>query len=163
AGAVRPGLARLAAAARRAGAARPGGGRLRPGRRAGRQAGAEAARGHARRHRPGEGLTAVRTLLIASPKGGVGTTTTAINLAAAPGAPVLVGAPARLGGVPAALTPPAPPARLTLRAAGLGAEGTTLRGVAPRLDVFPVPYADAAPDEDALAVTLAHLRHDFFR
>src|SRR5689334_6460655 len=92
----------------------------------------------------------VRKLLVASQKGGVGKTTTSINLAAAAaraGARVLLLDADPLSSVTNALNLTTHPQRRTLRQVGLDLPGVLICDVLPNLDVLS-PY-EAGPCTDA--------------
>ena len=102
---------------------------------------------------------AVRKLLVASQKGGVGKTTTSINLAAAAaraGARVLLLDADPLSSISASLNLPEHPRRLSLRGSGSGLPGALSPGVVPGLDVLS-PYEDGGCSDDELDRLLALL------
>ena len=89
---------------------------------------------------------AVRKLLVASQKGGVGKTTTAINLAAAAaraGVRALLLDVDPLSCISAALNLHEHPRRQSLRQAGVDLPGVFVSGVVPGLDVIS-PYEDGS-------------------
>jgi chromosome partitioning protein len=94
---------------------------------------------------------AVRKLLVASQKGGVGKTTTSINLAAATalaGARVLLVDADPLSNISSALNLPGHPRRQSLRQAGADVPGVLYQGIVPGLDVIS-PYEEGGcSDED---------------
>jgi cellulose biosynthesis protein BcsQ len=93
---------------------------------------------------------AVRKLLVASQKSGVGKTTTSINLAAATaaaGARVLLLDADPLSGISQALNLTEYPSRRLLRADGIDLPGVLCPGVVPGLDVLS-PYADGACSDE---------------
>src|SRR5262249_2654784 len=109
--------------------------------------------------------TAVRKLLVASQKSGVGKTTTAINLAGAAalsGARVLLVEADPLSGVSAALNLAQHPQRRPLRDAGIDLPGTLCCDVLPGLDVFN-PYEDGGCSDEDFDRVLQLLALDAFR
>src|SRR5262249_2325899 len=95
-------------------------------------------------HTQGEVEKAVRKLLVASQKSGVGKTTTSINLAAAAalaGARVLLVEADPLSGISTALNLAQHPDRRPLRASGIDLPGILCCGIVPSLDVFS-PYEE---------------------
>ena len=108
---------------------------------------------------------AVRKLLVASQKSGVGKTTTAINLAAAAalsGARVLLVEADPLSGISAALNLGQHPERRHLRASGIDLPGILCSGVIPGLDVFS-PYEEGGCTDEDLDQVLQLLTLDVFR
>jgi chromosome partitioning protein len=96
---------------------------------------------------------AVRKLLVASQKGGVGKTTTSINLAAAAaqaGARVLLLDADPLSSISAALNLSQHPRRKVLRDAGMDLPGVLVSGVIPGLDVVS-PYEEGCCTDEDLA------------
>jgi chromosome partitioning protein len=108
---------------------------------------------------------AVRKLLVASQKSGVGKTTTAINLAAATalsGARVLLVEADPLSGISAALNLAQHPERRPLRASGIDLPGILCSGVLPHLDVFN-PYEEGGCTDEDFDRVLQLLALDAFR
>jgi chromosome partitioning protein len=100
--------------------------------------------------------TAVRKLLVASQKGGVGKTTTSMNLAAGAaraGARTLLLDADPLSGISAALNLANHPDRQTLRQAGVDLPGALVCDVTPGLDVLS-PYEDGGCGDDDLEALL---------
>jgi chromosome partitioning protein len=98
----------------------------------------------------------VRKLLVASQKGGVGKTTTSINLAAAAahaGVRVLLLDADPLSCISAALNLPQHPRRQVLTQAGVDLPGVLVSGVIPGLDVL-CPYEDGSCTDDDLDAVL---------
>jgi chromosome partitioning protein len=95
--------------------------------------------------------TVVRKLLVASQKGGIGKTTTSINLAAATamaGARVLLLDVDPLSGISASLNLSEHPRRQSMRVAGVDLPGVLVTGVLPGLDILN-PYEDSGcSDQD---------------
>ncbi|MFO0930181.1 MAG: ParA family protein [Gemmataceae bacterium] len=107
----------------------------------------------------------MRTLLVVSQKGGVGKTTTAINLAAATamtGARVLLLDADPLSSVSAILGLAQHPRRQTLRQAGIDLPGVLARDVLPCLDVLS-PYDDNGCSDEALDHLLTLVSSPGFR
>jgi chromosome partitioning protein len=101
----------------------------------------------------------VRKLLVASQKGGVGKTTTSINLAAASalaGARVLLLDADPLSSISASLSLSRHPQRQTLRQVGIDLPGVLVCNVIPGLDVLS-PYEDGGCSDDELDHLLALL------
>jgi chromosome partitioning protein len=101
----------------------------------------------------------VRKLLVASQKGGVGKTTTSINLAAATamaGTRVLLLDADPLSSISASLNLTQHPQRQTLRQAGIDLPGVLVCNVIPGLDVLS-PYDDGGCSDDELDQLLALL------
>jgi chromosome partitioning protein len=101
----------------------------------------------------------VRKLLVASQKGGVGKTTTSINLAAATamaGARVLLLDADPLSSISASLNLTQHPQRQPLRQAGIDLPGILVSNVIPGLDVLS-PYDDGGCADDELDMLLALL------
>lgn len=101
----------------------------------------------------------MRKLLVASQKGGVGKTTTSINLAAAPamaGARVLLFDADPLSSISASLNLTQHPRRQPLRQAGIDLPGILVSNVIPGLDVLS-PYDDGGCADDELNLLLALL------
>ena len=96
---------------------------------------------------------AVRKLLVASQKGGVGKTTTSMNLAAAvaqAGTRVLLLDADPLSNISTALNLAAHPHRLPLRQAGIDLPGVLVCNIVPRLDVLS-PYDEGRCGDDDFA------------
>ncbi len=101
----------------------------------------------------------VRKLLVASQKGGVGKTTTSINLAAATalaGARVLLLDADPLSSISSSLNLAEHPERQTLRQAGIDLPGVIVSSVVPGLDVLS-PYEDGGCSDEELNSLLTML------
>src|SRR5262245_3876976 len=108
---------------------------------------------------------AVRKLLVASQKGGVGKTTTSINLAAATalaGARVLLLDADPLSSISASLNLAQHPQRQQLRQAGIDLPGVLVSNVIPGLDVLS-PYEDGGCSDDELDQLLGLLATPAFQ
>src|SRR5947209_8985292 len=102
---------------------------------------------------PPHGEPAVRKLMVASQKGGVGKTTTSINLAAATavaGARVLLLDADPLSSISNSLNLVHHPHRAVLRQAGIDLPGVLSCGVVPGLDVLS-PYDEGGCTDEELA------------
>jgi chromosome partitioning protein len=108
---------------------------------------------------------AVRKLLVASQKGGVGKTTTSINLAAGTamaGARVLLLDADPLSSISMSLNLANHPNRKPLRDAGLGLPGVLVTNVVPGLDVLS-PYEEGGCSDENLDDLLTILGHSAFQ
>jgi chromosome partitioning protein len=108
---------------------------------------------------------AVRKLLVASQKSGVGKTTTSINLAAGAavaGARVLLVETDPLNNISTALNLAQHPERKPLRQAGIDLPGVLCCGIIPGLDIFS-PYEEGGCNDDDLDRLLQVLSLDAFK